>query len=91
MQIHHRLRFDDIGECMLQFFNTCPHTIRTLPSLVYSEIDVEDVDSSQEDHLYDVLRYLCMRRKITPKPVEEKKYDPFDPLEQRRPRGYGYL
>jgi hypothetical protein len=91
MQIHHRLRFDDIGECMLQFFNTCPHTIRTLPSLVYSEIDVEDVDSSQEDHLYDVLRYLCMRRKITPKPVEAKKYDPFDPLEQRRPRGYGYL
>ena len=94
MQIHYRMRFDDIGECKLQVFNTCPHTIRTLPTLVYSQIDVEDVDSAQEDHLYDVLRYICMRRKISPPVVEKKVIDPFDPLEQRmeyRPKYYGYM
>lgn len=92
MQMHYRLRFDEIGECMLQIFSTCRHTIRTLPSLVYSEINVEDVDTSQEDHLYDAVRYVLMRHLITPKPAEEKKTDPFDPLEQRKSkRVYGYM
>lgn len=94
MQLHYRMRFDDIGECLLQVFNTCPHTIRTLPALVYSQISPEDVDSAQEDHLYDVLRYIAMRRKISPPVVEKKPIDHFDPLDQRtryQPKYYGYM
>lgn len=94
MQLHYRMRFDDIGECKLQIFNTCRHTIRTLPTLVYSDIDVEDVNSDGEDHIYDTLRYVCMRRKISPPVVEKPKYEPFDPLDQRtryQPKYYGYM
>jgi hypothetical protein len=29
--------------------------------------DPEDVDTDQEDHLYDCTRYLCMSRPITPR------------------------
>lgn len=93
MQLHYRLRFDEIGECMFQVFSTCKHTIRTLPSLVYSEIDVEDVDTHQEDHLYDAIRYCLMRRKVTPPKIEKKPIDTFDPLDQRitTPKWYGYM
>ncbi len=97
MQLHYRLRFDDIGEPMLQIFNTCRHFIRTIPSLVYDQVDVEDVDSHQEDHLYDQCRYVLMKRRITPKIEKERQamgFDPLDldPLKQReyRPKYYGY-
>ena len=94
MQLHYRLRFDDIGECQLQVFSTCRNFIRTLPTLVYSEVDVEDVDTSQEDHIYDACRYALMQRRISPAPEAKKQYDPFDPLEQRQrtqQRMYGML
>ena len=35
---------------MLYVFSTCKHLIRTLPALVYDEVDVEDVDTDGEDH-----------------------------------------
>lgn len=50
MQCHYRLAFDEDGDCMFQVFNTCRHFIRTIPSLVYSETDVEDINTEQEDH-----------------------------------------
>ena len=40
------------------FFNTCSHTIRTLPTLVRDEKNPEDVDTNGEDHCYDVIRYF---------------------------------
>ena len=49
---------------MLQVFSTCRHFIRTLPSLIYDSADVEDVDTSGEDHIYDELRYVCMERPV---------------------------
>lgn len=45
---------------MLQVFDTCRHFIRTLPSLVYDEKRVEDIDTDQEDHIYDECRYVLM-------------------------------
>lgn len=65
MQIHHRLAFDEDGIPMLYIFDTCRHFIRTFPSLVYDETDVEDVDTAGEDHIYDELRYICMKNPIT--------------------------
>jgi hypothetical protein len=81
MQIHNRLAMDDEGKPMLYVFSTCKHCIRTLPSLVYSDTDVEDVDTKQEDHIYDELRYVCMANPINPPiKVKEPKGEEFDPL-----------
>ena len=49
---------------MLYVFNTCKHFIRTIPALIYSETQVEDVDTKMEDHIYDEWRYMCMARPI---------------------------
>ena len=81
MQIHYRLAFDENGDPMVQFFNTCRNIIRTLPSLVYDLIDVEDVDTKQEDHLYDALRYACMRHIIPARAMHKPKPKGDDPLD----------
>lgn len=41
---------------------TCPNLIRTLPTLIYDDRNVEDLDSSGEDHAADALRYGLMSR-----------------------------
>lgn len=46
------------GEPGLMIFNTCKNLVRTLPSLALDDVNVEDVDTDQEDHAYDALRYL---------------------------------
>ena len=60
MQIHNRLAFDENGIPMLYVFSTCKHFIRTIPTLVYSQTDVEDIDTDAEDHIYDECRYVLM-------------------------------
>lgn len=87
MQVHHRLAFDDGGLPMLYVFSTCKHFIRTVPSLVYSQRDVEDVDTDGEDHIYDELRYVCMQNPIAPRVRAVKEPKPYDPLETEE-RGY---
>ena len=67
MQCHYRLAFDEDGDCMFQVFSTCKHFIRCIPSLVYSETDVEDVDTDQEDHNYDEWRYVSSAYTIAPR------------------------
>lgn len=81
MQVHHRLAFNKEGIPMLYVFDTCKHFIRTVPNLVYDLTNVEDIDTEGEDHIYDELRYVCMRNPIAPPaepPKEEKTYDPLD-------------
>ena len=94
MQAHYRLQFDEIGEPMFQVFATCTNFIRTVPTLVYSDTDVEDVDTRQEDHLYDQWRYVCMKRRISPTPRAAKEVPKADPLnmwkDTYRPKYYGY-
>lgn len=81
MQVHHRLAFDADGVPMLYVFGTCRHFIRTVPNLVYSESDVEDVDTTGEDHIYDALRYVCMRDPIAPRPRQAEQPKPYSPLD----------
>lgn len=92
MQCHYRLAFDSEGYSMFYVFNTCRHFIRCIPSLVYSETHVEDVDTSQEDHNYDEWRYVCMARPIAPRENHALDYiDPYnseDPLNMLRDK-YG--
>lgn len=96
MQIHNRLNFDGQGRPMLYIFSTSKHLIRTLPSLVYSETDVEDVDTDGEDHIYDELRYLCMEFPVA-RPVLQvtppKQYNPLDddPLDSTEERQYAWF
>ena len=67
MQCHYRLQFDDDGLPMFYVFSTCKNFIRTIPALLYSETDPEDVDTHLEDHIYDMWRYICQERKILPR------------------------
>ena len=80
MQVHHRLAFDEGGRPMFYCFNTCKHFIRTVPALVYDEADVEDVDTDGEDHIYDELRYVCMRNPIAARKNVPPKLVVYDPL-----------
>ena len=63
-QMHRRLAFDDRGIPMLYVFSTCKHFIRTIPALIYSQINVEDVETTGEDHIYDECRYVCMENPL---------------------------
>jgi hypothetical protein len=56
---------DEHNKPMLQIFDTCVDTIRTLPSLTPNKNRPEDVDSNMEDHLADALRYGCMSDFVT--------------------------
>lgn len=83
MQVHHRLAFDEDGVPMLYVFDTCRHFLRTVPGLTYSQRDVEDVDTAQEDHIYDELRYICMANPIAPRKRAPEAKPGFDPLDLR--------
>ncbi len=85
MQIHNRLAFDGRGVPMLYVFDTCKHFIRTVPSLVYSQTDVEDVDTDGEDHIYDELRYVCMVDPIAPRVTAAEPGRGWSPLETEEP------
>lgn len=88
MQVHHRLAFDGQGVPMLYVFSTCRHFIRTLPALVYDQRDVEDVDTAGEDHIYDELRYVCMKNPIAPAPRAERPQREYSPLDTDPPVRY---
>lgn len=47
---------------MIYFFSTCKDAIRTLPALQHDADKPEDVDTEQEDHAPDEIRYACMSR-----------------------------
>ena len=84
MQMHYRLNFDGEGRPMLQVFNICKHFIRTIPNLVYDESNVEDIDTRQEDHIYDECRYVLMENPISPPRHTSAPPVLDDPLELHR-------
>lgn len=67
MQMHYRLFFDENGEAMMYVFKNCKAFIRTIPTLLYDEYKVEDLDTDGEDHVADECRYFCMSRVIKPR------------------------
>ena len=72
MQYHYRFMFNKDGLPMFYCFNTCKHFIRTIPALVYDDKKVEDINTEQEDHIYDETRYFLMSRPIAPRVGVEK-------------------
>ena len=86
MQMHYRFAFDEVGKPMLYVFSNCKHTIRTLPLLMFDETKKEDLDTSQEDHIADALRYWCMSRPIAPTRKIEPKIPQPNPLSEDNER-----
>lgn len=75
MQMHYRLAFDENGYPMMYIFKNCKAFIRTVPTLIYDDHKVEDLDTEGEDHIADETRYFCMSRPI--KPRETAKPDDY--------------
>ena len=85
MQYHYRLAFNADGHPFFYVFDTCKGFIRTIPQLVYDEKNVEDIDTTMEDHIYDECRYVLMEHPIAA-PVKRGEIPAGDdPLEQRKP------
>ena len=63
-QVRQRLMGDD-GVPMMYFFKDCIDSIRTLPVLTHDKHRMEDIDTTQEDHSADEIRYACMSRPFT--------------------------
>ena len=80
MQMHYRMSFDENGYPMMYVFNTCKAFIRTVPALIYSETNVEDLDTKGEDHVADEARYFLMSRPIKPTMPATKRIIADDPL-----------
>lgn len=80
MQMHYRMAFDDNGYAMMYVFDNCKAFIRTIPLLQYDEHKVEDIDTSQEDHVADECRYFCMARPIKPPRTKPKDTYEDNPL-----------
>ena len=75
MQVHYRLCFDEEGLPRMYVFRNCKAFIRTVPMLMYSRTKPEDLDTEQEDHVADEVRYLCMARPVKPVlPVKKDAY-----------------
>ncbi len=89
MQWHYHLGFDENGIPMIYIFRTCRNLIRTLPSLVYDESNVEDVDSDTEDHAYDAIRYGLMWSRISARQnVKKELITRDDPLNMHKKKVY---
>ena len=66
---------------MMYVFRTCRAFLRTVPALLFSGSEVEDLDTHQEDHAADECRYFCMSRPIAPRrevPAAELGDDPLN-------------
>lgn len=84
MQMHYRLSFDEEGYPMMYVFNTCRAFLRTVPALLFSDCEVEDLDTKQEDHVADECRYFCMSRPIPPRRNDSDRKPQDDPLDLRK-------
>ena len=88
MQCHYRLQFDENGFSRMYVFDGCRAFIRTVPLLLFSKTNPEDLDTSLEDHVADEWRYMCMARPVQPlRQVEHKNRlyysDPLDMLKRK--------
>ena len=69
------------GKPGLQVLPACVNLIRTLPTLAYDRTKTEDVDTSQEDHAYDALRYgLTQAREYHPERKGRQSESSFNQL-----------
>lgn len=88
-QIRGRLVGED-GNPLIYITKDCRNLLRTLPIMQYDSSKPEDLDSDLEDHLMDVVRYICMSRPIvintpqTPVEIGEQWWKDFNPHNVRK-------
>ena len=93
MQVHYRMQFDEQGYARMYVFNNCKAFIRTMPLMMYSETQPEDLNTKLEDHCPDEVRYMCMSRPVSPiVPVQRKTIisDPLDQFSEKQHRNGFY-
>jgi hypothetical protein len=82
--MHQYLYHDMVTPPKMRYFRNCADSIRTIPSLVYSEVKPEDLDSDGEDHAADIDRYLLQtlrnRKAKLPEKREQKKMREFQKM-----------
>jgi len=61
-----RIRLKGHDQPLIYFTENCVNTIRTLPVLSRDEKKWDDIETTQEDHLLDVVRYICMTYPMKP-------------------------
>jgi hypothetical protein len=49
---------------MMLVYENCEQFIRTIPDLCVDDMNVEDIDTDLEDHIYDDAAQICMARPI---------------------------
>ena len=86
MQCHYRLAFDEEGYPRMYVFKNCKAFIRTIPLMMFSETNPEDLDTKLEDHVADEWRYFCMTRPVRPFIPDEggTQAQLFDPLNRNK-------
>lgn len=67
-QFHERLRPRPDGPPMLLVYESCEQFIRTIPLLGADRRNVEDIDTTGEDHVYDEACHVCMARPLALEP-----------------------
>jgi hypothetical protein len=75
LQMRWRMKGED-GLPMVYCFNTCVHSIRTIPALQHDERKPEDLDTDAEDHAADDWRMMHMSRPYTPPEIEGLEHKP---------------
>jgi len=86
-KVHNILADIADGEPGLMVFENCVHTIEQMESLSADEHNPEDVDTDQEDHAFDMLKYgLTNERRVASKPAPDPNARP-----QRLPSQGKYL
>ena len=58
---------------MMLIYDTCEHFIRTIPLLQTDPHNVEDIDTTMEDHVYDEAALICMGRPISMELPKKRK------------------
>jgi phage terminase large subunit len=64
------------GRPAMQIFNHCLSIIKTLPALVRDKLNAEDVDTHQNDHDYDMVRYGLSNIRPPVPPPQKPKVNP---------------
>jgi hypothetical protein len=73
VEVRQRINGDGDGPMLYATKNCHDGFWRTLPDLVMDEAHPEDVDTDQEDHCYDDVRYACVSRPWTQAPSKKEK------------------
>ena len=73
VEVRNRIAGDEDGPMLVATKNCHDGFWRTMPDVVMDENHPEDVDTDNEDHVYDDVRYACMSR---PWAAPQKRTEP---------------